>query len=310
MIISLPKHLPAAGLLRDEGHMVVDHDDPVLAMLKPLRIALVNLMPNKGVTEFHFARHLVRAPHAVHVTLARPAGHTSRNTPERHLDCFYRTVPEILEQGFDGLIVTGAPVEHLAFEAVDYWDEMQMLFDWADRRVRRSLFICWSAQAALYHRHAIAKSALRAKAFGVYEQTILRPDRPVLRGLGGRMPTPVSRPTETRERDVADRAGLDILAASRASGLCLVEEPARGALMMFNHPEYDTLSLDGEYRRDIAAGRDTAVPAHYYPSGDPKRIPANRWAPAAQRFFSNWVVDLARSEPDRAAPAWPMAAAG
>ena len=314
MIISLPNDLPAARFLRDEGLVVVDDGNPALSMLRPLRVALVNLMPNKTVTELQFARLLAHAPFPVQLALVRPQSHASRNTSDHHLERFYRTIPDILDECFDGLIVTGAPVEHLDFEEVDYWREMEILLDWADRNVARSLFICWAAQAALYHRHGVAKSALHEKAFGVFEQTVRYPEHSVVWGLGLNFATPVSRHTDVLERDVARLEALDILAASGESGLCLVEEASRGALMMFNHLEYDTMSLDAEYRRDLAARHDIAVPTHYYPSDDTNHPPTNRWAPAAQRFFNNWVIDMAESKRYAPAPVlgrlWPMAEAG
>jgi homoserine O-succinyltransferase len=303
MIISLPDDIPAARFLRDEGLVVVDDENPVLSMLRPLRVALVNLMPNKPVTELQFARLLAHAPFPVQLTLVRPHHHVSRSTCAHHLDRFYRTIPEILDDSFDGLVVTGAPVEHLHFEDVDYWREIEVLLDWADARVSRSLFVCWAAQAALFHRHGIDKLALRRKAFGVFEQTVRAPEHAAVWGLGLRFATPVSRHTDVDEGEVARRANLEILAASPDTGLGLVEEASRGALMMFNHLEYDTMSLEGEYRRDLKLCHDVAAPAHYYPCDDPKRIPVNRWAPAAQRFFSNWIVDMVEDRRYSAAPA-------
>lgn len=302
MIISLPRDLPAAGLLRDEGLVVVDDDNPALPMLRPLRVALVNLMPNKEATELQFARLLAHAPFPVHVTLVRPHNHTSRSTSQQHLQRHYRTIPEILDEPFDGLIVSGAPVEHLDFEDVDYWREIEMLLDWADTHVTRSLFVCWAAQAALYHRHGIEKMPLKRKAFGVFEQSVTGPERAPVWGLGLSFATPVSRHTTVREDEIARHARLQTLATSRQSGPCLVEEEARGALMMFNHLEYDTMTLDGEFHRDRSRCHDVAVPAQYYPSDDPKRLPVNRWAPAAQRFFSNWVVDMVEGKRYSAAP--------
>lgn len=302
MIISLPRDLPVASVLRDEGLMVVDDDNPVLPILRPLRVALVNLMPNKEITELQFARLLTRAPFPVHLTLVRPQAHTSRGTSPQHLDRYYRTIPDILDETFDGLIVTGTPVEQLDFEDVDYWREMEVLFDWADTNVTRSLFICWAAQAALNHRHGVEKIALGQKASGIFEQTVRAPESAAVWGLGLHFATPVSRYTGVREDALVRNEKLNLLATSPQTGPCLVEEPARGALMMFNHLEYDTMSLDAEYRRDVKHCHDVAVPSHYYPSDDPRRLPVNRWAPAAQRFFSNWIVDMIEAKRYPAAP--------
>ncbi len=302
MIIALPRDLPTASLLRDEGLVVVDDDNPVLAMLRPLRVALVNLMPNKEATELQFARLMAHSPFPVQITLVRPQGHTPQGTSVHHLERYYRAIPDILDETFDGLIVTGAPVEQFDFEDVDYWREMEALFDWADTNVTRSLFICWAAQAALNHRHGIEKTPLHSKALGVFEQSVRTPERAAVWGMGLNFAAPVSRHTTVGEEAMLHHDRLNLLATSPQTGPCLVEEPARGALMMFNHLEYDTMSLDAEYHRDAKHRHDVAVPAHYYPSNDPKRLPVNRWAPAAQRFFSNWVVDMIEGKRYSAAP--------
>lgn len=299
MIIALPNNLPAARFLREEGVIVVERPTAALPMLRPLRIALLNLMPNKSVTELQFARLLGHAPPAVELTLVRLDGHRPRTTPTLHMAQYYRTWSDVADEPFDGLIVTGAPVEMMEFEDVGYWRELQAVFDWAEQAVPRSLFICWAAQAALYHRFGIAKAALDQKAFGVFRQTVHRCDRPVVSGLGASFTTPVSRHTEVRAQDVQCHPALEILAASRHTGLCLVEDLRRGALMMFNHLEYDTGSLDAEYRRDRDAGHEIDMPANYYPASDPDRLPLNGWAPKARRFFSNWTTEIADVRPNR-----------
>lgn len=293
MIISLPHNLPAARQLRIEGVTVFEGSSAALFMLRPVRIALLNLMPDKPVTELQFARLLGHVPQAVELTLIRPAAHRARTTSEDYLTRYYRTWEDVADKAFDGLIVTGAPVEHLAFEDVDYWSELQEILDWAGQTIPRSLFICWSAQAVLHHRFGIGKRALGQKAFGVFPQTVFRRDRAVMNGLGARFFTPVSRHTEVFAGDVERHPSLRILAASNDTGLCLVEDLRRRALMMFNHLEYDTKSLDVEYRRDLAGGHNIDVPANYYPSCDPHRHPHNRWAGTARRFFSNWVTEVA-----------------
>lgn len=302
MIISLPKSLPASRLLRNEGLVVVDDDNPILPMLQPLRVALVNLMPDKPQTELQFARLLAQAPHSVQLTLVRPAARVPSHTTAQHFESFYKTIPEVLSDSFDGVIVTGSPVETMEFEEVDYWPELRCLFDWIDACVPRSLFICWGAQAVLHHRHGIAKFDLGQKAFGVFDQVAQRPDLPALQGLGEHFATPVSRHTEVREADICRVEQLDVLASSEQAGLCLIEERQRGALMMFNHLEYDTLSLDKEFRRDRAHGTAIPVPSGYYPNNEAERLPVNRWAAGARRFYSNWINDVAAT---RSAPALP-----
>jgi len=295
MIVALPRNLPAARLLREEGVSVLEGSNAALFMLRPIRIALLNLMPDKPVTELQFARLLGHVPQAVELTLIRPGIHHSRTTSPVHLNRYYRTWEDVAHCTFDGLIVTGAPVENLDFEAVDYWSELQAIFDWAEHSVVRSLFICWAAQAALYHRFGVGKTALERKAFGVFEQTICRRDRALMNGLGACIATPVSRHTEVPIGDVDRHPALDVLAVSDDTGLCMVEDRHRGALMMFNHLEYDTATLDAEYRRDRGCGHNIDVPANYYPQDDPNRRPLNEWAATARRFFSNWVTEIAHA---------------
>ena len=293
--ISLPRDLPAAQALRDDGVVVTDgaRDEPSSGAA--VRVALLNLMPNKPVTELQFARLLACAPCPVDLTLVRVGSHASRRTPSSHLERYYRTWDQVAGEPFDGLIVTGAPVETLAFHHVDYWSELQGILDWAEASIARSLFICWAAQAVLYHRFGIGKRTLVRKAFGVFEQTVRKPDRPALQGMGPKFNTPVSRHTDVTEADVAARPELAILAASEETGLCLVEDESRGSLMMFNHLEYGDLSLDAEYTRDRLENRDIALPANYYPDDDPARVPADSWGAGARTFFANWVGDAAQT---------------
>lgn len=293
--IVLPKDLPAAQALREAGVAVADGTPEKGSPDNAVRVALLNLMPNKPVTELQFASLLASAPFPVDLTLVRIGSRQSRHTPSSHLNRYYRTWSQIAAEPFDALIVTGAPVETMAFHHVDYWSELQDILDWAETSVPRSLFICWAAQAALYHRFGIGKRILLRKAFGVYEQTIRRPDHPVLKGLGAAFDTPVSRHTDVLEADVAVRPELDILASSEETGLCLVEDLCRGALMMFNHLEYGDLSLDAEYTRDRLENREIALPVNYYPDDDPSRVPVDSWSDSARTFFSNWICDAARA---------------
>ena len=293
--IVLPKDLPAAEVLRNAGVAVVDGTQERGASGNAVRVALLNLMPNKPVTELQFAALLASAPFPVDLTLVRVGSRASRHTPSSHLNRYYRTWNQIAGEPFDALIVTGAPVETMAFHHVDYWSELQAIFDWAEASVPRSLFICWAAQAALYHRFGIGKRILLRKAFGVYEQTVRRPGHPMLAGLGPTFNTPVSRHTDVLEADVAARSELDILAASEETGLCLVGDEGRGSLMMFNHLEYGDLSLDVEYTRDRLENRDIAQPVNYYPENDPSRVPVDSWSESARTFFSNWISDAARA---------------
>jgi homoserine O-succinyltransferase len=289
MPIVLPKGLPARHALEAEGIRVLAETPPDAAGAPPLRIALLNLMPRKTTTEIQIARLLGDTARTVELTLAVPDSYVSTTTPAIHLSAFYRRWTEIRDARFDALIVTGAPVELLPFEAVTYWRDMTRVLDWADRNATRSYYICWAAQAALYHFHGVPKHMLPRKRFGVYRQAILQPDNPLFDCLPGHFPTPVSRHTETRQGDLPRIAGLTVLAGSPQSGLCMVEDRDRRAIYMFNHLEYDAGTLAEEYRRDRDAGADIALPEHYYPSDDPSRPPFNTWRPYARRVFRNWL---------------------
>jgi homoserine O-succinyltransferase len=269
-------------------------------MRPPLRIALLNLMPTKAATETQFARLLGSTPFPVALTLVVPDSYEPRNTPAEHLAAFYERWSRVRYRTFDGLIVTGAPVETLPFEEVAYWRELTAVFDWARSHVRRTYHVCWGAQAALHHFHGVPKRGLAAKMFGVFRHRVAaRPDHPLFRGFGDGFVTPVSRHTEVRAADLPRDAGLEVLADSPEAGLCLVEDRPRRALYMFNHLEYDADTLGDEYRRDLRAGRPIAAPRHYFPGDDPARPPANTWRPFAHLLFRNWLGEMARSAAGR-----------
>ncbi len=299
MTLYLPTGLPAIEALRAEGAGTVAGIEDAGPDPHRLRVALVNLMPDKPVTELQFARQLAQGLGSVEMLLVRPATHASSRADPDHLRRFYIRVPELLCMAVDGLIVTGAPVEHLPFEKVHYWREMTAIIDRAAAARLPSLYICWSGQAALFHRHGVAKHPLDRKAFGVFPQTVERPEAEVLRGLGERFPCPVSRHTEVRRSALPRDAGLRVLAASPMSGLCLVEDRPAAALMMFNHLEYGAGTLIREYRRDRAAGCDIAPPAGLdIREPEPAALP---WRHAAARFFANWlnIVAAMRHEKNR-----------
>ena len=286
MPIILPEGLPARHALQAEGIPVL-RDAPDDA--PPVRVLLVNLMPRKTDTEAQIARLLGGTPRTVALTLAVPDGYASNTTPAFYLETFYKRWREIRGRAYDALIVTGAPVETLPFEDVTYWSDLTQIFDWAAHTVRRSYYICWAAQAALYHFHGVPKHRLPEKRFGVYHQTIRRAGSPIFDGIAGCFPVPVSRHTETRAEDLPRGRGLTTLAASPQSGLCMVEDRDRRSLYMFNHLEYDADTLAQEFQRDRRAGAAIALPAHYYPSDDPARRPVNIWRPYARRIFRNWL---------------------
>lgn len=296
MTLYLPTGLPAIAALRVEGAGCVAGIDSAAPDPLRLRIALVNLMPEKPVTELQFARQLSQWPGDAELVLVRPATHASTRADPDHLNRFYVRLPEMWRRGIDGLIVTGAPVEHLPFERVRYWRELTAMIDRAASERLPSLYVCWSGQAALYHRHGVAKHALGRKAFGVFPQTVERRDAEVLRGLGANFPCPVSRHTEVRREELPRGAGLRVLAGSPLSGLCLVDDSAAGALMMFNHLEYRAETLLREYRRDRNAGCDIAPPEGL--EEDVQGVSPETWRPAAARFFANWLDHVAASRRD------------
>ncbi len=299
MPIKIPNDLPARTTLEREGVMVMTEEDAIRQDIRPLRIALLNLMPNKVRTETQFARLIGATPLQVEMSLIRMSDHKPKNTPQAHMIAFYRSFREVEKAGekFDGLIVTGAPVELLPFEKVTYWDELRRIFDWTQTHVHSTMCICWGAQAALHHFHGVPKHALSRKAFGVFRHRNLKPASPYLRGFSDDFSIPVSRWTEVRLSDLPRNRGLEVLMESDETGLCLVEDPAHRMLYMFNHIEYDTTSLAEEYWRDIEAGRDIQIPANYFPGNDPHATPENRWRSHAHLLFGNWINEVYQTTP-------------
>jgi homoserine O-succinyltransferase/O-acetyltransferase len=297
MPIKVPNDLPARTTLDAEGVMVMREADAVRQDIRPLRIGLLNLMPNKIKTETQIARLLGSTPLQVELTLVKMTNHVARNTPSDHIISFYRDWRDIQSEKFDGFIVTGAPVEIMPFEQVTYWDELCQVFDWTQTNVHSSFNICWGAQAAIHHFYGVPKHQLPAKAFGVYRHRNLAPTSPYLRGFSDDFSIPVSRWTEVRREDIPAASGLRILMESDETGLCLLDDPAHRSLHMFNHIEYDSNSLSDEYFRDVAAGKPIALPQNYFPKDDPERPPENRWRSHAHLLFGNWINELYQTTP-------------
>lgn len=297
MPIKIPNDLPAYRTLEAEGVSIMREADAVRQDIRPMRIALLNLMPNKVKTETQLARLLGVTPLQVELTLVRITNHVPRNTPGEHIISFYREWEDVRAEKFDGFIVTGAPVETLPFEEVTYWDELRRIFDWTQTNVHGSFNICWGAQAAVHHFHGIPKYNLPEKAFGVYRHRNLAPSSPYLRGFSDDFSVPVSRWTEVRREDIPADSGLTVLMESRETGLCMLDDPAHRSLHMFNHIEYDSTSLADEYFRDVAAGKPIAIPRHYFPGDDPSQPPENRWRSHAHLLFGNWINQLYQTTP-------------
>lgn len=295
MPIKIPDALPAIDVLRREGVMVMSEGTALRQDIRPLQIGLVNLMPNKARTETQFARLIGATPLQIELTLIRMTEHVSRNTPAAHLAAFYQTFAEAKSRRFDGLVVTGAPIERLPFEEVTYWRELCSLFDWTQTQVFSTFAICWGAQAMLKHFHGVEKHELAQKAFGCFRHRNLAPGSPYLRGVSDDITVPVSRWTEIREEELP--SDLKVLLASSETGPCLVEDLRRPALYMFNHIEYDTMSLGEEYERDLAAGTPVQLPRGYFPGDDPSRRPENRWRSHAHLLFGNWINEIYQKTP-------------
>lgn len=297
MPIKIHDSLPARGVLEEEGVLVMGETDAVRQDIRPLRIGVLNLMPNKIVTEAQFARLIGATPLQVELELVRITNHVARNTSMDHLISFYRPWEDVRQERFDGFIVTGAPVEHLPFEQVSYWDELRRIFDWTQTNVHRSLNVCWGAQAALHHFHGVPKHDLPEKAFGIFHHENLVPASPFMRGFSDDFYVPVSRWTEVRREDLPGNRGLTVLAESRDTGLCLVDDASHRSVHMFNHLEYDTGTLAEEYYRDVAAGSAIAMPRNYFPQDDSTRKPENRWRSHAHLLFGNWLNEMYQTVP-------------
>ena len=297
MPIKIPDDLPATATLSAEGVMVLREADAVRQDIRPMRIGLLNLMPNKVKTETQFARLLGSTPLQVELTLVKMTNHIARNTPSEHIISFYRDWEDIRSERFDGFIVTGAPVETMPFEQVTYWDELRRVFDWTQTNVHGSFHICWGAQAAVHHFHGMPKHQLDAKAFGVFSHRNLAPASPYLRGFSDDFAIPVSRWTEVRREDIPATSGMSVLMDSEEVGLCMLDDPEHRSVHMFNHIEYDSTSLGEEYFRDVAAGKAIATPRNYFPKDDPARPPENRWRSHAHLLFGNWINQLYQTTP-------------
>lgn len=298
MPIKLPSDLPAYDVLSNEGVMVMSEDAASRQDIRPLRIGLLNLMPKKIATENQFARLIGATPLQIELSLIRMSEHQTRNTAAAHMEAFYRPFDEVKASGekFDGLIITGAPIEHLPYEEVTYWEELTRVFDWTQTHVQSTFGVCWGGMAMIHHFHGVPKHMLDHKAFGCVRHRNLAPASPYLRGFSDDMVIPVSRWTELRRAEI-EAAGLPILIDSAETGPALVEDPAHRALYIFNHFEYDSSTLKEEYDRDVASGTPINVPANYYPDNDPSKAPQNRWRSHAHLLYGNWINQIYQTTP-------------
>ena len=297
MPIKIPSDLPAYDVLTREGVMVMSEDQAARQDIRPLHIGLLNLMPKKIQTENQFARLIGSTPLQIELSLIRMTEHQTKNTAAEHMEEFYRPFQEVKERKFDGLIITGAPIEHLDFDDVTYWDELREVFDWTQTNVHATFGVCWGGMAMINYFHGVKKHLLDHKAFGCFRHQNLAPASPLLRGFSDDLVVPVSRWTEIKQADIDAVPGLRTLLGSEEVGACLVEDPAHRALYVFNHFEYDSDTLKQEYDRDVENGTDVSVPINYYPDDDPSRPPQNRWRSHAHLLYGNWISEIYQTTP-------------
>jgi homoserine O-succinyltransferase len=292
MPIKLPSALPAYDVLSKEGVMVLDEVTAARQDIRPLRIALLNLMPKKIQTENQFARLIGATPLQIEFSLIRMSEHQTRNTAAEHMEEFYKPFSDVRDEKFDGLIITGAPIEHLPFHDVTYWDELTQVFDWTQTHVHSTFAVCWGGMAMINYFHGVEKHLLDQKLFGCLHHHTTAAGSPYLRGFSDDCVIPVSRWTEMRQDEIDAVAGLKTLITSAEAGPALVEDAAHRALYIFNHFEYDTTTLKQEYDRDIANGTPINVPVNYYPGDDPSQAPQNRWRSHAHLLYGNWINEI------------------
>ena len=289
MPIRIPDSLPARAVLESENIFVMTEFRAMHQDIRALNVLILNLMPTKIVTETQLLRKLSNSPLQVHVELLQTASHTSQNTDADHLSSFYTTFDQIKDKRYDGMIITGAPVENLDFADVDYWDELCQIMEWTKTHVHSTLHICWGAQAGLYYHYGIPKYSLDKKLFGVFPHKALKVQSPLFRGFDDEFFVPHSRYTENRVEDILARPELELLSTSPQAGVFAVKSSDNRRFFITGHPEYDPDTLANEYFRDVNKGLEIQVPDNYFPDNDPKNAPLVRWRSAAQLFYSNWL---------------------
>ncbi len=289
MPIKIPDKLPATQQLRGENVFVMSETKAMHQDIRPLKIALVNLMPTKITTETQILRLLSNSPLQVTIDLIQMDSHNSRNTSAEHLEAFYKTFDEIKNSKYDGMVITGAPVENLDFEEVDYWDELKKIMDWSTTHVTSTLHICWAAQAGLYHHYGVPKYALSKKCSGVFKHHVNRKTAKLMRGFDSEFYAPHSRNTEVRAEDIKKVKDLEILADSEEAGVYIVFTKGGRRIFVMGHSEYDATTLQEEYFRDVERGLNPEIPKHYFLDDDPAKKPVVRWRSHAYLLFSNWL---------------------
>ena len=289
MPLNIPVTLPAVEALRTENIFVMDSERASTQEIRPLKIVILNLMPIKITTETDLIRLLSNSPLQIEIDFLHMETHCSKNTPIEHLMSFYKTFDEIKKSNYDGMIITGAPVEQMPFEEVNYWSEITTIFDWARTHVTSTFFICWAAQAGLYYHYGINKYPLDAKMFGVFEHRLFDPQNPIFRGFDDIFYVPHSRHTEIRAEDIRKNPDLTLLSESPESGVYMVMARNGREFYITGHSEYSPLTLDTEYKRDISKGLPINMPQNYYRDNNPDNEPLVRWRSHANLLFTNWL---------------------
>lgn len=289
MPIRIPNQLPATATLTGENIFVMTETRATTQEIRPLQILLLNLMPTKIATETQLLRKFSNTPLQIQVELLQTISHDAQNVDRSHLESFYTSYDQIKDKNYDGLVITGAPVENLDFETVDYWEELCQIMEWSKTHVHSTLHICWGAQAGLYYHYGIPKYALPQKLFGVFDHRVLKPSSPLFRGFDDRFYAPHSRHTEVLEEDIRKVPGLEVLAVSEEAGVFAVKTEDSRQFFLLGHLEYDRNTLAQEYWRDVDRGLDIQVPRHYFPNDDPNQTPIVRWRSAGQLIYTNWL---------------------
>jgi len=289
MPIKIPDALPARNVLEGENVFVIGESRAIHQDIRPLRILILNLMPLKIATETHLLRALSNSPLQVEVDFLMTSSHVSKNTPREHLFSFYKVFEEVRSQKFDGMIITGAPVELLEFETVNYWQELTEIMDWSQTNVTSTFHICWGAQAGLYHHFGIKKYPLGKKMFGIFKHTVEKPEEPLMRGFNDLYHAPHSRYTEVKLDEIMAHPDLDLLSKSEKAGVYMVMSKDKRQIFVTGHSEYDASTLKEEFERDLAKGLDIDIPVNYFPDDDPQNDPMVLWRSHASLLYSNWL---------------------
>jgi homoserine O-succinyltransferase/O-acetyltransferase len=289
MPINIPGALPAVEILTNENIFVISEERAIHQDIRPLRILILNLMPRKIDTETQILRLIGNSPLQTEIDLLKTSTYTSKNTPEEHLLTFYRTFDQVKDTKYDGMIITGAPVEQMPFEEVDYWKELTEIMDWSEKHVFSTFHICWGAQAALYHFYGVPKYPLESKMFGVFSHHVEERYSKLMRGFDDEFWVPHSRHTEVRTEDVEKITAVDVLAESEEAGLYVAATKDLSKVFVTGHSEYDRETLQQEYLRDMGRGLPIDIPKNYFPGDDPGAVPSMRWRGHANLLYVNWL---------------------